>query len=278
MFFRHPVGCLFFGFFPKGKLERFAFFTFRADFHGGTLAQVAVLGTMTKLSPVNSPAAIPFLRSHVPTIAGFGLPYSNLARFQDSFASLNMSTQTVLWRDEMDIDQVRCDAFVVRLNSHAREFLASIRKSKLNRAAFVYGIGEERTAIKSCRYAINSVLPDCSQESIAKAVEKSHLLLSKQLRKFARIPLVIPVRLSCGNKAIISTTRDLTATGLSVELRGQEWDESHSEVSFVLPEAPIFRLESAVMWKVDQTVGLEFSATKDQQRLKEWVDEYLRVQ
>jgi hypothetical protein len=240
--------------------------------------KVAVLGTMTRLNPVTSPAAIPFLRSHVPTIAGFGLPYSNLARFQDSFASLNMSTQTVLWRDEMDIDQVRCDAFVVRLGAHAREFLASIRKSKLNRTAFVYGIGEERSAIKSCRYAINSVLPDCSSESIAKAVEKSHLLLSKQLRKFARIPLVIPVRLSCGNKAMISTTCDLTATGMSIELRGQEWDDSRLEVSFVLPEAPIFRLEATLMWKVDETIGLEFSLTKDQLRLKGWVDEYLRVE
>ncbi|MCU1311436.1 MAG: hypothetical protein JWO20_2561 [Candidatus Angelobacter sp.] len=189
-----------------------------------------------------------------------------------------MSTQTVLWRDEMDIDQIRCDAFVVRLGSHAREFLGSIRRSRLNRTAFVYGIGEERAAIKSCRYAINSVLPDCSPESIAKAVEKSHLLLSKQLRKFARIPLVIPVRLSCGDEAMISTTRDLTATGMSIELRGRKWDESRLEVSFVLPEAPLFTLESTLMWKVDQTIGLEFSSTKEQKRLKGWVDEYLRAE
>jgi hypothetical protein len=153
--------------------------------------------------------------------------------------------------------------------------LGSIRRSRLNRSAFVFGIGEERAAIKSCRYAVNSVLPDCSPESIAKAVEKSHLLLSKQLRKFARIPLVIPVRLSCGNEAMIGTTRDLTATGLSVELRGQKWAESHLEVRFVLPEAALFRLEATVMWKVDETVGLQFNRTKEQERLKRWVDEYL---
>jgi hypothetical protein len=189
-----------------------------------------------------------------------------------------MSTQTMLWRDEMDIEQVRCDAFVVRLGAHAREFLGSIRRSKLNRTAFVYGIGEERTAIKSCHYAINSVLPDCSPESIAKAVEKSHLLLSKQLRKFARIPVVIPVRLSCCNQAMISTTRDLTATGMSVELRGQKWDESRLEVSFVLPDAAPFRLEATLIWKVDETVGLQFSSSKEQKRLKDWVDEYLGAQ
>lgn len=232
-------------------------------------------GTMTTLSTVTSPGAFPFSRAHVPTIAGFGLPYRNLARFQDSFANLNMSTQTVLWRDEMDIEQHRCDAFVVRLGSHAREFLASIRRSKLNRTAFVYGIGEERTAIRSCRYAINSVLPDCSPESISKAVEKSHLLLSKQLRKYARIPLVIPVRLSCRNQAIISTTRDLTATGMSIELRGQEWDKPDLEVTFILPEAAPFRLEATLLWKVEETIGLQFSSSKEQQRLKEWVDEYL---
>jgi hypothetical protein len=232
-------------------------------------------GVMTRPSVAISPRALPFCRAQLPTIAGFGLSDRALVRFQDSFANLNLNTQTMLWRDEMDIEQVRCDAFVVRLGSHASEFLGSIRRSKLNRSAFVFGIGEERRAVRNCRYAINSVLPDCSPESVSKAVEESHLLLSKQLRKYARIPLVIPVQLSCRGARMISTTHDLTGTGMSVELRGQKWDVSPLGVSFTLPDAAPFRLESTLVWKVGEKVGLHFSSSKEQKRLKEWVDEYL---
>jgi len=111
----------------------------------------------------------PFLRRNVPTIAASDSRNSNLARFQDSFANLNMSTQTVLGGTRWILTNP-CD-----FRSQARSTLASFginTQIKLNRTAFVYGIGEESTALKA---AVTHQLgvADCSQESITKLWRKA---------------------------------------------------------------------------------------------------------
>jgi hypothetical protein len=209
------------------------------------------------------------------TLAGLHIDDNTLAVFQRSFAEFRVNVRAVPVADADEFQQRRFDACVLLLNDSAPSLIAAIRSSRLNSHSVLYGLAPAGYDVPLSQLGVNALIEDVSEPAVLRAVERTYLLLTRHLRRYARIPLVLPVMVESEGEVIRGISRDIGGGGMAVELPVKMPAARPVKLTFHLAGTRAFTVESLSCWNVGPEVGFQFQGGPDQQKVKTWVEEYL---
>jgi PilZ domain len=209
------------------------------------------------------------------TLAGLHIDADTLALFQRSFAEYRVNVRPVTVSDAAELERRRFDTCVLPLDDSGPAVIAAIRSSRLNSHSVLYGVAVAGHDVPLDHLGVNALLEDTTEPVVLRAVERTYLLLTRHLRRYARIPLVLPVMVESEGELIRGMSRDIGAGGMAVELPVKMPAARPVKLTFHLAGTDPFTVECLSCWNVGTEVGFQFQGGPDQQKVKTWVDEYL---
>ena len=209
------------------------------------------------------------------TLAGLHIDGDTLAVFQRSFAEYRVQVRPVQLTDPAEFQQRRFDACALPLDESAPAIISAIRSSPLNSHSVLYGLAVTGYDGPLDYLGVNALLEDASEPVVQRAVERTYLLLTRHLRRYARIPLVLPVMVESEGGMVRGVSRDIGGGGMAVELPVKMPAARPVKLTFHLAGTRAFTVECLSCWNVGSEVGFQFQGGPDQQKVKAWVDEYL---
>lgn len=195
------------------------------------------------------------------------------------------SVETVALDSAEAVDTQKVEGCAIHLDRpDATAILDAIRKSPRNRHVVLYGLySNPKVAARFSRYGINVLLPvPVDRASVAKAFRSTRLLLLHELRRYVRIPLAIEVVLDYPQGRLNTTSVEVSGGGMSLNvpetMRAPR--STYLRASFTLPDCTKTSLGASVCWRNEAAglMGIRFDpAEKDGEKVRKWVDEYLRL-
>lgn len=173
------------------------------------------------------------------------------------------------------------EALAIRLDERAHEVLEATRTSPSNRRIVVFGISEGKPlGLQFSKYGINTLLEQpIDKQKALKAVRSAHLLIIHELRRYVRIPLVVPVRVDLDHgRRLDALTNEISAGGMSLTARDPFPKMSNVQVTFTLPQSKKTTITAALCWRREQEnmVGIRFDLADDNRFLvRKWIDDFL---
>ncbi len=218
-------------------------------------------------------------RHTVATLAGINVPAGTLEVFQNCFRNFKVPVTLLHLRSAEDVANTPCDGCVFSLDERAPEILSALRSSPRNRNALAYGIGTFERAAAIAHLGINAVVTAPESPDVSRAVEATYLLLVRQLRRYVRVPIVTPVEMETapGSPPLKGISKDISAGGIAVVLPDGAKLAGKLIVRFVLPELEPLSLPALVCWYAADSIGMQFTGSDGQARVKHWVEQYLGV-
>src|SRR3954470_4354708 len=96
------------------------------------------------------------------------------------------------------LQREKFEACVVALDDpEAVQLIAAARKSKSNHRILIYGLASSgKQALSYAKYGVNAIIDVPINRSAAlKVVRSSHLLVLNELRRYARVPIVVRAKI-----------------------------------------------------------------------------------
>jgi Tfp pilus assembly protein PilZ len=173
------------------------------------------------------------------------------------------------------------EACVLRLEGEASSLLTLVRTSPSSHRMVVYGIaGNTREALKYSHHGINAFINDpVDRQNALRAIRATHLLVLHELRRYVRIPLVMPLEISSDSGTRRINMHEISGGGMSVETKEFKIGEL-VEVRLNLPQGPNLILKSKVAWSRPEQglAGLRFEESEQNRFIvRNWIDEYLDI-
>jgi PilZ domain-containing protein len=172
------------------------------------------------------------------------------------------------------------DACVLSLDQRAPALLERMRASGPNKRTLVYGIAQnvqELTAFT--RYGINIVwLQPLERSAVQRSLRATHLMVLNELRKHARLPLVVPAEIEAGDHRYQGTSREISGGGISVKSHAKLQTDQTVKVQFSLPGGASWVIPATVCWKreIEEMLGLHFDPRSPYvAEVRHWVEDYL---
>lgn len=216
---------------------------------------------------------------HTASIASIGIAPASMALLQKHLAKFNVSVHEHYLQAMAEIENgdQRWDAFAIKIDGAALDWMKIIRQSARNRHALVYAFGDEAGVARIGDFGVNSLIEDSTDSVISREVESTYLLLLRQLRRFVRIPLVVVVTLTANARSYTAVSRNLSAGGMNLSFPHELPAASKVEMSFSLPRSPIFSLPATVCRQSLGSLGVEFLNPADYHKIRNWIEHYLEV-
>lgn len=167
---------------------------------------------------------------------------------------------------------------VVELNEQAPAVLETIRSSRSNHRAIVYGILSNGIDVRRySKYGINAVLESpLDRAAVLNVARSTCALLLHELRRYVRIPLVVEITGEGAKGSISGSSREISGGGMSVQFCGATSLSDRLRLTFTLPGKPTVSLQAAVCWKRDPLTGLQFQDSDPaRQVVKDWINSFL---
>lgn len=194
-----------------------------------------------------------------------------------------VAVQVVPYEGLRSLKDKPINAFVVRLNAGAKPVLQTIRSMDKYQHSLIYGVGQEADVLDLAGFEISVLMPDLSEESAIEAIQNTYQLLLNQMRRHARIPMVVPVKVVAGAFTLQAVSRNISAGGIRISLTEPAeaqmvalQADKVSQISFDAPHAARFHLPSTLVRKSKNSVGFEFVNSPDQEALRSWLDRHLQ--
>jgi hypothetical protein len=216
-------------------------------------------------------------------VAIIGLDPSSSAILRDCYKQFHIES-VLLEREaaETQINRQKYEACVVRLDETAAPILSAVRTSKSNNRMVVYGIcSTAQEALRFSQFGINAIFNDpIDRPNSLKVIRGTHLLVVHELRRYVRIPIVVPLQMNADGDRFGGSMHEISGGGMSLETRAPLKIGSNLEVSFGLPKLSELSLRSVVAWVRPDVhlVGLRFDPQEPNRfRVKNWIDQYLDI-
>lgn len=212
-------------------------------------------------------------------VALVGLDESTSSVLSESFHQFGVMTLSVGAHEVTRFDTEKFDACVLRLDNSAEQILSTARNSPVNFRMVVYGIAPAaRPDPQLLRYGINVMLETpLDKRNALRAVRGTYLLIVHEFRRYVRIPLVTPVKLTFEGRVVSGTTEELSGGGMSLYANRLPAGLS-VEVEFALPNCPPVRIGASVRWASEGRLGIRFDENDaGRMKVKAWVDKYLGI-
>ncbi len=222
----------------------------------------------------NSPAPAYEAQHHAaPRLAAFGLDASECERFTNAFRNVKLAIELVPMEEVAKGETF--DGAILRTDARCAPRLAELRA--LSHRMLIYLVGPMSEIAKYASFGVNAALDSLSDIAIARAVDHTYLLLAGKLRRYTRVPIYVPVNLHVDGTSFPAVTEDLSAGGISAlaapptsVLVGKP-----VAVRLALPADQPLQLQGIVCWISAGRIGVQFERGAEQERLRDWVDEFL---
>jgi hypothetical protein len=208
-------------------------------------------------------------------LMSIGVESEILALFESGFRQVNIDIRMVRMRTAEDLSDTRFEGCIIRLDEWSSELLARMRASTLNTKALVYGIGSVARLPSVARFGINALLERGTEAEITDAILSSYLLLVGRMRRFLRLPLVIPVQIDGSGQTCVGFSTDVSGGGMTIESETPLPRAVY--LHLVLPEANPLSLPAVVCWRSGQKTGVQFLESGDLDRVRQWMNDYLGI-
>jgi hypothetical protein len=218
----------------------------------------------------------------IANLCAVGIDPLDLEPLSEAWRNYGIQVKVVPY-DGIASSKEQINAFIVRLDHSARGVLQRIRGDERHHQTLIYALGDESDVMTLAEFEISVLMPDLTEESAIEAIQNTYQLLLNQMRKYARIPMVIPVKVVAGAFAMNAVSRNISAGGIRLSLVEPEDAElvalqpdTVSQVSFEAPNAARFHLPSTLIRKSKHSIGFQFVSSPDKEELKTWLDKYLQ--
>jgi len=205
------------------------------------------------------------------------------AILRDCFKQFNIDVQALPIEDAERLQREKVDAVVIWLDDKAPAVLETIRTSKSNRRAVIFGIcGSVGEAIRYSKYGINVLLEKpVDRQNALRAVRTTHLLIIHEFRRYVRIPIVVKFDAMAGIAHVTGSTVEVSGGGMSVRYKGKLAMNDDIQVTFDLPGQAGIKVRGLVCWvrPNDSTAGVRFEPPEQPGRdaVRNWIDQYLEI-
>jgi CheY-like chemotaxis protein/Tfp pilus assembly protein PilZ len=189
--------------------------------------------------------------------------------------------QTAPLPSDAAADQLKREKFaaiVVNLNGHAETVIEAARSSSLNRCAIMFGVAEDEEQISSYfKHGLNAMLKKpLTRIDVIEAIGATHRLLSRELRCYARVPLITSIDVTSGNDRFSGVSSEMSAGGMALKTAMPAAVGQKVSLSFALPRLPQILLTAVVSWtQAGQRIGVRFDRSAGRDAVRSWVEEYL---
>ena len=221
----------------------------------------------------------PFPAHQAAVVALVGLDEASNATLADCFQQAGITTACLSYPEAERFRTEKFDGCVLRLDERAAAVLELARNAPANFRMVIYGLAAHPgEAMYFSRYGISVVLDDPIQRGAAlRAVRATRSLILHEFRRYVRIPLATPVRVSFAGRTISTMSTEISGGGMSLQA-GKLARGVVVELEFAMPESPALRLGATVQWTCDTQAGVRFDDNSSgRMRVKEWVDKYLGI-
>ena len=216
-------------------------------------------------------------------LAAVGIASSELETLQTAWKMFGVAVQILPYEGLRSLKDKPINAFIVRLHGGAKSVLQTIRSIEKYQRALIYGVGGDTDITELAEYEISVLMPDLSEDSAIEAIQNTYQLLLHQMRRHARIPMVMPVKVTAGAFTLRAVSRNISAGGIRISLSEPAeaqmvalQPDKVSQITFDAPHAARFHLPSTLVRKSKNSVGFEFVSSPDQESLKHWLDKHLQ--
>lgn len=181
------------------------------------------------------------------------------------------------------LQREKFEACVVALDDpEALQLIEAARKSKSNHRILVYGLASStRQALAYSKYGVNAIIDvPVNRTAALKVVRASHMLVLNELRRYARVPIVVNCKVETEQRSFEAMTVEISAGGMSLRTDRSLLMNSPAGLNFTLPPAIGVKVRAFVAWvnAQEQRIGVRFDPGDGHRiRVKEWVEEYLGI-
>lgn len=212
-------------------------------------------------------------------VALVGLDEATRATLSECFHQFGVTTVS-LGHDEIErFHTEKFDGCALRLDDRAERVLDTARNSPVNFRMVVYGIVREKGQdSRLSRYGINVVMDEPVDKRVAlRAVRSTYLLIVHEFRRYVRVPLVTPVKLTFEGRTVTGTSEEISGGGMSLHANRLP-PGMVVQVEFAMPNAPAVKVGASVRWAAEGQLGLRFDENDQGRiRVKAWIDKYLGI-
>ncbi len=200
---------------------------------------------------------------------------------RDCFRQFSIETVAIEGDPIERLQREKFDAVALRLDeSNAEDVLKSLRDSRSNSRAVVYGIASgTQQALKFSRYCVNAVLDEpVERQGALRVVRATHLLVVHEFRRYVRVPIVTEVRIKADGSEVRATTIEVSGGGLSLSTWSKLDLGQLVEVQFTLPGVRQLALRANICWvkAADGQVGVRFEASDEARvHVRKWIDDFI---
>ena len=217
------------------------------------------------------------------TVAAIGIELSELEALQASWKMFGVGISLIPYEGLRSLKDKQVNAFIARLDAGAKPVLEAIRAVEKYHNALIYGVGSDTDILTLAEFEISVLMPDLTEESAIDAIQNTYQLLLNQMRRHARIPMVMPVKVTAGAFTLQAVSRNISAGGIRLSLVEPAEaqmvalkEDTVSQITFEAPHAARFHLPSTLVRKSKNSVGFQFVSSPDQESLKHWIDQHLQ--
>jgi Tfp pilus assembly protein PilZ len=109
-------------------------------------------------------------------------------------------------------------------------------------------------------------------------METTPIILIQKLRRFSRVPMVIPVEIATDKRTFHARTEMLGGGGMCIVTPERLQTSQDVRVSFDLPRLGNLLIRGVVVWArpAEDRIGIEFEAGKEQRSVHEWISNLFR--
>ena len=181
------------------------------------------------------------------------------------------------------LQREKFEACVVALDDpEALQLIEAARKSKSNHRILIYGLASSaRQALAYSKFGVNAIIDvPVNRTATLKVVRASHLLVLNELRRYARVPIVVNVKIETEQRNFDAMSVEISAGGMSLKTDRSLLMNSAVLMKFALPPAVEVKVRATVAWvnAQEQRIGVRFDPSDaNRVRVKQWVDEYLGI-
>jgi hypothetical protein len=213
-------------------------------------------------------------------IALVGVSGADEQLLADSFRQFKLSVVSVKLEDAaVRLTREKFEGCVIPLaHERAEEILKAVRSAPSNKLMVLYGISDQKTAMRFSAFGLNAILPSpLEKQTLLRMVRGTYLLALHEFRRYVRVPVAIAVTLDDNGTTIYGLTQEVSSGGMSLTCTPPPGTKP-LQATFTLPGAKTVTVKGVICWRRDSDnfYGFRFEfADPNRQVVRKWIEDFL---
>jgi hypothetical protein len=213
-------------------------------------------------------------------IALVGVAGTDEQLLADSFRQFKLTTTSVSMDHAVTrLTREKFEGCVIPLaHARAEEVLKAVRSAPSNKHMVLYGISDQKTAMRFSSFGLNAILHSpLEKQTLLRMVRGTYLLALHEFRRYVRVPVAIAVTIDDSGSTIYGLTQEVSSGGMSFNCTPPPGSKP-VQAAFTLPGAKTVSIKGTICWRreKDSFFGLRFDfADPNRQVVRNWIEDFL---